>query len=314
MKKLFAVVVAGLLFISCATPGIFPQKDTPAPKQDGQVVKLEQLTEKSGANVVRAFTALTGGGTGALDKISRTTITNGDIAMVVTGNIIYFFQYNTNSNAATASPTYIRPADYNAGCSLPNCGVWWLVDVRAKGVNTGSSTTPSLDFYDVDATDGDLNAQIQVDCTTATSGNENCVMYFKTQVAGSAATTRLTIDAAGNIIAVGNVMGLLGETAVASARAITTAELRGAWMTVDAARTLTLPAATVGLNGCFENLTAAATVLTPYSGENFVLNGVAKAANATISTPATAGAFVCIHCAVAGTWRTMGMNGTVTSP
>ena len=85
-------------------------------------------------------------------------------------------------------------------------------------------------------------------------------------------------------------------------------------MTVDTARTLTLPTATVGLNGCFENLTAAATVLTPYSGENFILNGVAKAANATISTPATAGAFVCIHCAVAGTWRTMGMNGTITSP
>jgi hypothetical protein len=191
--------------------------------------------------------------------------------------------------------------------------VWVLTGLYGVTLKGGPSATPTLEFYDSDATDGDINAKIYVDCTTTTSGAENCQVYFQNQVGGTLAT-RLTIDASGNLIAVGNIMGLLGEVAVASARAITTDELRGAWMTVDTARTLTLPAATVGLNGCFENLTAASTVLTPYSGENFVLNGVAKAANATISTPATAGAFVCIHCAVAGTWRTAGMNGTATSP
>jgi hypothetical protein len=310
MKKTFVALFLSILLLT----GCGPHWQVTKPEfkdgqvvQDGQVVSLEQLTEKSGANVVRAFTALTGGGTGALDKISRTTITNGDIAMVVTGNIIYFYQYNSAATDAESSPTFIRPNDYATS------GVWYLVDVRAKGVNTGTSTTPSLDFYDSDAADGDINAKIYVNCTTTTSGAENCEMYFQNQVGGTLAT-RLTIDASGNIIALGNIMGLLGETAVASARAITTAELRGAWMTVDTNRTLTMPAATVGLNGCFEALTAAIFVLTPASGENWVLNGTAKAANATISSPATAGAFVCVHCAVAGTWRTMGMSGTFTSP
>lgn len=294
--KLFLVLFLVVSLPGCAGLGkVVPKSD------------LEKMVEESGGNVVRAFTCLTGGTTGCLDKIATASITNGDIAMVVTGNIIYFYQYNSSATDATASPTFIRPTDYSSA------GVWYLVDVRAKGVNTGTSTLPSLSFYDSDAADGDINGKIYLNCTTTTSGAENCEIYFQNQVGGTLAT-RLTIDASGNIIAVGNVMGLIGETAVASARAITTAELRGSWMTVDTARTLTMPAATVGLNGCFEALTAATFVLTPASGENFVMNGVAKSANATISSPATAGAFVCVHCAVAGTWRTGGMSGTFTSP
>ena len=299
MKKFLSIALSILLFTGCATMG----KPVAKAPQDGEVVKLEELLQKSGANVVRAFTCLTGNTTGCLDKILISTISSGDIAMVVTGNIIYFYQFNGSATNATVSPTYIRPNDYGAGP-----GVWYLVDVRAKGVNTGTSTLPSITFFDSDATDGDENAKIYVNCTTTTSGAEVCQMYFQTQIAGSVVTTRMFINEKGSL------QSKLNEVAVGSARAITAEELWGSWMTVDVARTLTLPAATVGLNGCFENLTAAATVLTPASGEKFSLVGVDKAANATISTPATAGAFVCIHCAVAGTWRTMGMNGTVTSP
>ena len=302
MKKFLSIVLSLLLFTGCATMG------TPVAKSptDGEVVKLEELLQKSGANVVRAFTCLTGNTTGCLDKILKATISAGDIAMVVTGNIIYFYQFNA-SNQVAASPTYICPADGTSGGSCTD-GTWFLVDVRAKGVNTGTSTLPSITFFDSDAADGDENAKIYVNCTTASSGAEICQMYFQTQIGGAALATKMTINERGALLSI------LNEVAVASARSITTAEMTGTWMTVDVARALTMPAATVGLSGCLENLTAATFVLTPASGENFVLNGVAKAANATISSPATAGAFVCLHCAVAGTWRTAGMNGTVTSP
>jgi hypothetical protein len=255
----------------------------------------------------RGFTALTGGGTGALDKIPIAELTNGDIGFVATDTVFYVYKFISAATNAEVSPAYIRPNDYATS------GVWTLIGLYGVVLKGGPSDTPTLDFYDSDATDGDINAKIYVNCTTTTSGAENCQIYFQNQVGGTLAT-RLTIDASGNLIAVGNVMGLMGETAVASARAITTDELRGAWMTVDTARTLTMPAATVGLNGCFEALTAAIFVLTPAAGENFVMNGTAKAANATISSPATAGAYVCVHCAVAGTWRTAGMSGTFTSP
>jgi hypothetical protein len=255
----------------------------------------------------RGFTALTGGGTGALDKIPIAELTNGDIGFVATDTYFYVYKFSSAATNAESSPNYIRPNDYATS------GVWVLTGLYGVTLKGGPSATPTIEFYDSDAADGDINAKIYVNCTTTTSNAENCEIYFQNQVGGALAT-RLTIDASGNVIAVGNVMGLLGETAVISARAITTAELRGAWMTVDTNRTLTMPAATVGLNGCFEALTAATFILTPASGENFVLNGTAKAANATISSPATAGAFVCVHCAVAGTWRTAGMNGTFTSP
>ena len=259
MKKLFAVLLAGLLFFGCATPGIFPQKDIPAPKQDGQVVSLEQLVEKSGANVVRAFTALTGGGTGSLDKISRTTITNGDIAMVVTGNIIYFYQYNGSATDAEVSPTYIRPNDFATE------GVWYLVDVRAKGVNTGTSTSPSIDFYDSDAADGDINAKIYANCTTTTSGAENCVVYFQNQVSGTLAT-RLTIDAAGDVVAANYLKGKMPIVVenTSTTYDITTAQAQAGTFFVNTAagtKTFVLPAAEAGMAVCVRQGQGIATAL-----------------------------------------------------
>ena len=326
MKKLFAVVVAGLLFISCATPGIFPQKDTPAPKQDGQVVKLEQLTEKSGANVVRAFTALIGGGTGSLDKISRTTITNGDIAMVVTGNIIYFYQYNSPNNTAEVSPTYIRPNDWANDPVGQGSGVWYLVDVRAKGVNTGSSTLPSIDFYDSDATDGDLNARIQVDCTTAGSGAENCVMYFQTQVAGSAVATRMTIDATGSV----NYPLVPIIKNADGANSLTAAQVEGQLVLFghdNAISDLTLPdytaavaadKARIGSYVCIMAASAYAHTIHPAADDkirtsNLTLN--AAGAGVTYTTASTPiGGYVCFVLSDAasdvGHWTQFGMNGT----
>jgi hypothetical protein len=259
MKKTFIALFLSILLLTGCGPHWQVTKPDFEKPQDGQVVKLEQLTEKSGANVVRAFTALTGGGTGSLDKISRTTITNGDIAMVVTGNIIYFYQYNSSATDAEVSPTYIRPNDYATS------GVWYLVDVRAKGVNTGTSSTPSLDFYDLEATDGDINAKIYVNCTTTTSGAEVCQMYFQTQVAGTLAT-RLTIDATGNV----NTTAFLGgkmpivEENTATTFNITTAQAQANtyFLNINAGtKTWNLPAAEAGMAVCIKNGQGVANIM-----------------------------------------------------
>src|SRR5512146_1812224 len=90
------------------------------------------------ANVVRAFTALTGGGTGAVDKIPIAEIANGDIGIAVTGNVIYTYQFNSAATDAESSPTFIRPDDY------ATAGVWYLVGVTARAVIPGTADTYSL--------------------------------------------------------------------------------------------------------------------------------------------------------------------------
>lgn len=78
------------------------------------------------ANMVRAFTCLTGGTTGCLDKISRTEITNGDFSLVMVGNVFYFYQYDSTATDAESSPSFIRPDDYSSA------GVWKLSKVHTS--------------------------------------------------------------------------------------------------------------------------------------------------------------------------------------
>jgi hypothetical protein len=140
----------------------------------------------------RGFTALTGGGTGALDKIPIAELTNGDIGFVATDTYFYVYKFNSTATNAESSPNYIRPDDY------ATAGVWVLTGLYGVTLKGGPSSTPTIEFYDSDATDGEINAKIYVDCTDADS-TEGCEMYFQTQVAGSLAT-RLTIDATGSIV------------------------------------------------------------------------------------------------------------------
>ncbi len=144
----------------------------------------------------RGFTALTGGGTGALDKIPVAELTNGDIGFVATSSYFYVYVFDSTGTDAESSPQHIRPDDYSTG------GVWDLIGLYGVQVQSGPSATPALNFYDSDATDNDLSARIYVNCTDAGSGSEDCDMYFQVQVAGSdaTATTKIQIDADGNII------------------------------------------------------------------------------------------------------------------
>ena len=66
------------------------------------------------ANKFYPAVALTGGGTGALDKIDGMDLSDLDAAMVVTGNKAYFYTLDDSSGASESSPGVISP-DTNAG-------------------------------------------------------------------------------------------------------------------------------------------------------------------------------------------------------
>jgi len=78
----------------------------------------------------KKFTALTGGGVGALDGWAGTDLVSGDMAIVMTGGNIYFFEMDASSGAAEASPNVIAP-DVDAGAKR-----WILRTVP------GNSTVP----------------------------------------------------------------------------------------------------------------------------------------------------------------------------
>lgn len=81
------------------------------------------------ANVVRAFTCLTGGTTGCVDKIPIAEIADGDIGVGVVSGTLYVYQFSAAAVDAESSPTYIRPDDF------ATAGVWVLADTVAKASN-----------------------------------------------------------------------------------------------------------------------------------------------------------------------------------
>ena len=60
------------------------------------------------------YTALTGGGAGALDAVDGAALVDGDIAIVMTSGLLYFYELDADSALAEASPGVIAP-DTNAG-------------------------------------------------------------------------------------------------------------------------------------------------------------------------------------------------------
>jgi len=60
------------------------------------------------------FIALTGGGAGSLDSQDGTGLNDGDVAIVMTGTQIYFYQLDDDSGAVESAPDIIAP-DSNGG-------------------------------------------------------------------------------------------------------------------------------------------------------------------------------------------------------
>lgn len=88
-------------------------------------------------------TVLTGGGTGALDKLSVDDLNDGDAALYanITGTTVTFdaYVFDADGTDAESSPTVIRPNDYSTG------GVWRrqpTENLASDGIVVNSSGTP----------------------------------------------------------------------------------------------------------------------------------------------------------------------------
>lgn len=92
----------------------------------------------------RYATALTGGTAGALDAKAVATLSEGDIAFVATGSVLYVYRFVAAATDAESSPSRIRPDDY------ATAGVWYLQNVSAdysqmvrNDIDGGDITTSS---------------------------------------------------------------------------------------------------------------------------------------------------------------------------
>lgn len=82
---------------------------------------------------IDGFVALTGGGTGALDKISVADKQTNDVALGVVSSVFYVYRYNSASSAAEDSPNVIAPDT--------GTGRWELVSM----VDVDTSLTANAD-------------------------------------------------------------------------------------------------------------------------------------------------------------------------
>jgi len=108
------------------------------------------------ATKVYAATALTGGGSGALDAIDGTNLADGDCAVVfVALGQVYFYTLDDDSGAAESSPAIISP-DSNAGSKR------WIL----SGLNVGGKKVV-LDLDGDTSITADTDDQLDFECAGA---------------------------------------------------------------------------------------------------------------------------------------------------
>jgi len=108
--------------------------------------KLLELMEGSEASYIRAFTAINGGGTGAMDAISEASLSTNDLGLVfdVSTKTMYFYKYNAAGTGTEDTTHYsvIYPDD-RAG----ETGDWELF----TAMSFAPSTDPTLTLMDSDS-------------------------------------------------------------------------------------------------------------------------------------------------------------------
>lgn len=290
---------------------------------------LLSVPSADAANVVRAFTALTGGGTGALDKIPKAEIADGDIGIVVVGNASHIYQYNAASTQADDGLNYIRPDDY------ATAGVWHLVTNKAAAFTASRSPTPTVNFWDSDTADAEIDAKIYANCTTLTSNLEDCDLYLQTMTGGSL-TTKLHLNStgladfqAGVVTTTGEMTGGIKVLPVTASCTIgsncdgTSVRIaRGGIVWVTVAATVTLPeivaspsATQVGIGAglCIATRDAGeALVVDPHANDSITLDGTKGGAGKYV-TATGAGAEICLVAVELDNWKDRGKAGTWTA-
>lgn len=213
-KVCLAVLCAFLSIAGCAFLQPVPEPSPPIPEAvpaPEEPIDLTRLAEGTAANKIRAFTGLTGGTTGKLDKVSESVLDTNDLALVfsVTDETMYFYYYDGTSTDVEVSPERIRPDDYSSA------GVWILM----SAFRFGPSSTPQTVYRDDEANNGggasldwDDIAYWTVNCTDTGTGSEDCDIALYISVAG-AATKVFNIDADGSIV-LGGTTSLITKTRI----------------------------------------------------------------------------------------------------
>jgi len=102
--------------------------------------ELHAMAEKSGATKVRAFTAINGEGTGALDAIDGADLADLDIALVITSTGAYFYVLDADSGLTEDGESVVEPSG-TAGDKR-----WILQPLYADSINTTAQDDGYVDF------------------------------------------------------------------------------------------------------------------------------------------------------------------------
>ena len=109
------------------------------------------------------FTALTGGGTGALDKLDGATLLDLDMAVGNVSGINYEYQLNATSGAVADGVNIIAPAS-NAGNKR------WILVSKTSGANTGDNVEVSAQAVGFTITKGTTPKTLTVALDASVSG------------------------------------------------------------------------------------------------------------------------------------------------
>lgn len=122
--------------------------------------------------------ALTGGGTGALDKIDGANLTDLDMAFVATATMLYPYILDADDGGAESSPDKIQP-DTNAGTKM-----WDLLGLTTKNLVLQSVVNAGVDtdkFLVLDASgnvDFRTGAEVLADIVAAASAHTHDDRYY----------------------------------------------------------------------------------------------------------------------------------------
>jgi len=111
---------------------------------------------------VRAYTCLTGGTTGCLDKTSVSSLNNTDLSIVydLSGGKVYMYEFNSTGTAAESSPTVIRPDDYSSAGNH-----------ELQQIYVGAGEIDTAELADAGVTVAKLAATLDLSDKTLTLGN-----------------------------------------------------------------------------------------------------------------------------------------------
>lgn len=174
-------------------------------------------------------TALTGGGSGALDSIAIAGLTDGDFAIYSADDggsgLTILYRFYASATDATASPGKIRPADY------ATAGVWYSCGLGGQGVPTyraRASFNPN-NVYDNDATNHWLTLEPRVPAAITITRiyvsldidpTTELTVTFKECDVGIGCANASTIEAVTTVSGVANITTGIDDAAIAAGKKI----------------------------------------------------------------------------------------------